>query len=53
VMVVEHDMELVQAACSEITVLDFGKIIARGTPTEVLRHPMVVRAYLGEEVVAA
>jgi branched-chain amino acid transport system permease protein len=53
VIVVEHDMELVQAACSEITVLDFGKIIARGTPTEVLRHPMVVRAYLGEEVVAA
>jgi branched-chain amino acid transport system permease protein len=52
VLVVEHDMELVQLACSEITVLDFGKVIARGAPADVLADQMVVRAYLGEEILA-
>jgi branched-chain amino acid transport system permease protein len=51
VLVVEHDMELVHAACSEITVLDFGEVIARGNPSEVMADQSVIRAYLGEEVV--
>jgi len=47
VIVVEHDMTLVSAVCSELTVLDFGRNIARGTPEEIFRHPGVVEAYLG------
>lgn len=50
VLVIEHDMELVQAACSEVTVLDFGQVIARGSPREALADSVVVNAYLGEEV---
>jgi branched-chain amino acid transport system permease protein len=53
VLVVEHDMELVQAACSHITVLDFGKLIASGAPADVLADQTVVRAYLGEEMAVA
>jgi branched-chain amino acid transport system permease protein len=53
VLVVEHDMELVQAACSHITVLDFGKLIAAGAPADVLADQTVVRAYLGEEMAVA
>jgi branched-chain amino acid transport system permease protein len=53
VLVVDHDMELVQAACSQITVLDFGKVIASGAPADVLADQSVVRAYLGEELAVA
>jgi branched-chain amino acid transport system permease protein len=53
VLVVDHDMELVQAACSQITVLDFGKVIASGAPADVLADQTVVRAYLGEELAVA
>jgi branched-chain amino acid transport system permease protein len=52
VMLVEHDMELVQAACSRMTVLDFGEVIATGSPREVLADPIVARAYLGQEILA-
>jgi branched-chain amino acid transport system ATP-binding protein len=48
VLVVEHDMSLVRAICDEITVLDFGRKIAFGRPIEILNHPAVVEAYLGE-----
>jgi branched-chain amino acid transport system permease protein len=52
VIVVEHDMDLVAEAASQVVVLDFGKVIARGAPREVMRDSTVVSAYLGEEFVA-
>jgi ABC-type branched-subunit amino acid transport system ATPase component/branched-subunit amino acid ABC-type transport system permease component len=47
ILLVEHDMTLVMAVCDHITVLDFGKIIFRGTATEVTASPLVQAAYLG------
>jgi branched-chain amino acid transport system ATP-binding protein len=49
VIVVEHDMSLVQACCTTTAVLDFGRMIANGPTGEVLRSPMVLSAYLGGE----
>jgi branched-chain amino acid transport system ATP-binding protein len=50
VMLVEHHMDLVMAVCDRIVVLDFGKMIATGTPAEVRSNERVLAAYLGDEV---
>ncbi len=47
ILLVEHDVELVMRVCSRIHVLDFGRIISAGTPSEVQRDSLVQAAYLG------
>lgn len=47
ILLVEHDIELVSRVCSHVAVLDFGRLIASGPPTEVLADPVVRGAYLG------
>jgi branched-chain amino acid transport system ATP-binding protein len=51
VLLVEHDMSFVMGTCEYIHVLDFGKIIATGTPTQIQADPIVQAAYLGTETV--
>jgi len=53
VLLVEHDMGMVMDISSHVVVLNFGEVIASGTPAQVRAHPQVVEAYLGAEAVAA
>ncbi len=52
VMLVEHHMDLVMSVCDRVAVLDFGSVIATGTPAEIKQNPDVVEAYLGRETAA-
>jgi len=49
ILLIEHDMKLVSGICEEITVLNFGTVLASGKTNEVLNNPKVITAYIGED----
>ena len=48
ILLIEHDMKLVSGICEELTVLNFGEVLAEGNTSDVLNNPEVIKAYLGE-----
>ncbi len=53
IMLIEHDMQAVMGLCDTITVMNFGTLLAEGTPEEVRNNPVVIEAYLGSASDAA
>ena len=49
IWMIEHQMKVVMSLCQHITVVEFGKTIAKGTPQEIQSNPDVIKAYLGDE----
>jgi branched-chain amino acid transport system ATP-binding protein len=50
VLLVEHHMDLVMGVCDQVVVMDFGRVVASGTPSEIRADPVVAEAYLGTDV---
>jgi len=48
-LVIEHDMPMVSSVCDRLVALELGRVIAEGTPREVLAHPAVIASYLGTD----
>ncbi len=52
IMIIEHDMKVIMGICERIYVMDYGKLIAQGSPQQIQSDPVVIKAYLGEEVLS-
>lgn len=50
IVLIEHDMSLVMSLCENIFVLNYGQLIAHGSPDEIKNNEFVIKAYLGEEI---
>jgi branched-chain amino acid transport system ATP-binding protein len=49
ILIIEHDMRFIMGLCEQVAVLNFGRLIARGTPDEIRANPEVIEAYLGRD----
>ncbi|WP_053352007.1 branched-chain amino acid ABC transporter ATP-binding protein/permease [Leucobacter musarum] len=53
IVLIEHDLDLVRSVCTELTVLDFGRVLAQGPTSEVLDTPAVIAAYMGDAEISS